>query len=726
MTTDSTSVAVKPKRRVMFRLRGKLLLVSLALFAIPWAGYEYVQEMESFLRLSKQVSLSDNAQAVAAVMHNRRTLFEPTANIAYSINDNRNLYARKLQQPIQLDGYIDDWSKHLEYSKRYSSEALIQGNTPYQQDSLSYQHILGRYGRYLYALFIVKDESIIYRAPNSLSIKQSDHLQIALEDRDGLLQRYMLTTTGPGWVNAHLLSDNINDDTPVRPEVRIKGEWQETTDGYILELRIPRSMLKDKLAFAIADVDDQQTRQIKYLVTTSGGTQRVEDLGSILTPSPDIEKIIASLDRGNSRIWVINRNRHVLALAGSLTHQNQPTTTSNKDSNFIADAMHAIYRLILTQPTNQLSDNLQGASRLEGEEVISALKGTAALRWRGGDDEQAIIVAAAHPVWDNGEVIGAVVVEQTTNDILTLQNTALENLLNVTLVVFLAATIFLLTFATRLSNRIRRLHRDAELAINVDGRIQGQFNVANDADELGDLSRSFSGMMERVSDYTAYLETMASKLSHELRTPLAVVKSSLDNLDMQSLPEGADTYTKRAREGVERLSNILSSMNEATRLEQALESSDFEHFRIDKLVSGCIEGYRSAFPEQPFSLTIEHCEISIFAAPDRLAQMLDKLISNAIDFCTTNTSIDIQLSCTDKQVLISVSNQGPPLPDAMHGRLFDSMVSLRESKQDSTHLGLGLYIVRLIAEFHQGEVHAENLSDLEGAMFTVSLPRKTS
>lgn len=707
----------------MLRLRGKLLLVSLALLAIPWAGYEYVREMESFLRLSKQVSLSDNAQAVAAVMHNRRELFEPNANITFSINDDRNLYARKLQQPIQLDGYYDDWSQHLEYAKRYSSNSLIQGNTPYQQDSLSYQHILGSYSRYLYALFIVKDDKIVYRAPNSLSVKQSDHVQISLEDRDGLLQRYIITTQGPGWVNAHLLSQNINDDTPIRPEVRIKGEWQESEEGYILEIRIPRAMIKDKLAFAIADVDDSQTRQIKYLVATAG-TKRIEDLGTILTPSPDIEKIITALDKGNSRIWVINRNRHVLALAGSLTHQNPDVTTEQDNQNIFAAIMHVIYRLILKQPTAQLIDNLNRASRLDGEEIISALKGTAALRWRETDDQQANILSAAHPVWDNGEVIGAVVVEQTTNDILTLQNTALENLLNVTLIVFLTATLFLLVFATRLSNRIRRLHRDAELAISEDGRIQGQFNIVSDADELGDLSRSFSGMMGRVSDYTRYLETMASKLSHELRTPLAVVKSSLDNLDMQTLPEGAETYTRRAREGVERLGNILTSMNEATRLEQALESSDFEEFRIDALITGCVEGYQSAFPQQQFELNTENCAITIKAVPDRLAQMLDKLVANAIDFCTANTPINITLQCNDSQVLLTVANQGPLLPEAMQGRLFDSMVSLRNSDPESTHLGLGLYIVRLIAEFHHGTVTASNQTSGQGVIFSVNLPIK--
>ena len=71
---------------------------------------------------------------------------------------------------------------------------------------------------------------------------------------------------------------------------------------------------------------------------------------------------------------------------------------------------------------------------------------------------------------------------------------------------------------------------------------------------------------------------------------------------------------------------------------------------------------------------------------------------------------------------LSVSNQGPPLPAEMHEALFESMVSLRDRKGDEPHLGLGLYLVRLIAEFHQGSVVAE---DIEGGVrFSMELPRE--
>jgi len=70
-----------------------------------------------------------------------------------------------------------------------------------------------------------------------------------------------------------------------------------------------------------------------------------------------------------------------------------------------------------------------------------------------------------------------------------------------------------------------------------------------------------------------------------------------------------------------------------------------------------------------------------------------------------------------------VINDGPLLPDAMQGRLFESMVSIRPHQQGrEPHLGIGLYIVRLIVEFHDGAVDAANRADRRGVVFGVTLP----
>jgi signal transduction histidine kinase len=115
--------------------------------------------------------------------------------------------------------------------------------------------------------------------------------------------------------------------------------------------------------------------------------------------------------------------------------------------------------------------------------------------------------------------------------------------------------------------------------------------------------------------------------------------------------------------------------------------------------------------------------VTLTGAPDLFAQMLDKLAANAADFATPGTPIAISLQRMGEEILLQFSNSGPPLPPDIAGRLFDAMVSVRkEAGGDNPHLGLGLYIVRLIAEFHGGRASARNWDGGGGVVLQIHFP----
>jgi signal transduction histidine kinase len=114
----------------------------------------------------------------------------------------------------------------------------------------------------------------------------------------------------------------------------------------------------------------------------------------------------------------------------------------------------------------------------------------------------------------------------------------------------------------------------------------------------------------------------------------------------------------------------------------------------------------------------------IFGVPDRIAQMLDKLIDNAIAFGAQNGLIIVNVRHDGDNLELTVSNDGPTLPAEIADSLFDPMVSsTRDARK--THLGLGLYIVRLVTEFHKGTVAARNRRGGTGVDVVVSLPMLT-
>ena len=99
----------------------------------------------------------------------------------------------------------------------------------------------------------------------------------------------------------------------------------------------------------------------------------------------------------------------------------------------------------------------------------------------------------------------------------------------------------------------------------------------------------------------------------------------------------------------------------------------------------------------------------------------DRAIGNAIDFHRSNSPITVQLDTYRDYLQITVANRGPVLPEQSEKSLFDSMVSHRGS-QNRLHFGLGLYVVRIIAEYHGGYVRAMNLTDGSGVAIVVQLP----
>ncbi len=706
------------KRRLSLSLRTKLLLVSFTLLVIPWIGYQYVIEMGTFLRQGQEESLATTVRAVSNLMNEHPEAFQRQADVITTAKSTRHIYVRPLKSEIVLDGYSRDWEPYFKRFKTFGKNNIIEnpGLGQYKRTDFSFRHAMGTWKGDLYAIFKVTDNKIIYRSSKSWRLGRSDHLQIAIQSPDGKFRRYVLATAAPGWVNAHLMPDDIDSKIPGKPEIRIEGQWQETSDGgYIIEIRIPLKMIGHKIAFAIADVDNRRTRQLKTVIGTAG-TRHISELGTLMVPSPELEKLLQGLGKENDlKTWVIDKNRRVIALAGNLN----PKSIESK--SFLSGLIRT---LIFNPPSKGYQDKYSAASVLYGIEITSALNGIPKSTWRKTRDNRAQILSVAHPVRYKGKIIGAVVMQKTKTTILSLQNEAIINLFSVSFLVLVIATSGMLVFATRLSSRVRRLRDDTEQAIGPDGRVQGTITGSLAGDEIGDLNRSFSDMLERLGHYNRYLESMASKLSHELRTPIAVVKSSLDNLDRQELQTDAHTYTKRAREGIDRLNNILTRMSEATRLEQSLQNIEQELFPVDKVIIGCVEGYKLAYPESDFDLKVESYDYKMFGAPDLIAQMFDKLVSNAVDFCKANTVICIHLSKTEQDIKISVKNQGAELPKEIQSNLFDSMVSARTRPGNEVHLGLGLYIVRLIVDFHRGLVGAENTENPEGVKFTIKLPQR--
>jgi dedicated sortase system histidine kinase len=553
----------------------------------------------------------------------------------------------------------------------------------------------------------VRDTAIVFADPQSAAsnFRYADHVSLISIDDYGEQTVFRFRAEAPG---KFIATRQINDQ--VFAETRIVAHWQDTADGYRLEARIPRNLIGNRLGIAVTNTSDPSDAGVRSV--TFAGTIP----GRFVSVSPVLQSVANGyVQQPGLRLMIANKSGWRLALAGDLSSSANSENTQPVGSGWLRLA----YNVLLEPGTAAALAEPHPSGREQQSYVVDALQGRPASRWFRSPDTGRAVISVAHPIWSGTVQTGAIILQQSTDAILSLTNQALTRLITLTLIATIGVALVLLGYASWLSSRIRHLSNAAERALD-EKRVRTALPSALAGDEIGDLSRSFSSVLQQLGDYNNYLRTLATKLSHELRTPLTIVSSSLENLEHEKLSPEAVQYTARARDGAERLRRILTAMSEANRTEELIEHTEPEEFNVGAVLESTVAAYADAWPERRFVLRDNSAAAIVHGSPDLIIQMLDKLVDNAVEFSAPGDAITITLDTEPQQVTIAVSNPGQPLPEKMRTQLFHSMVSVR-SDDSGKHLGLGLYIARLIAEGHGGSIDAENTD--EGVSFIIRLPK---
>jgi len=665
-------------------LRLKLLLLGLATLVLPWGGCQYAREMESALRAGEENSLQAVSQTIAASLQGRTDLLyreaPPPADAPDSPPDENAGYAFLHSGPYDLkplalaaapllDGYSDDWP-HDPSAWAYFA----------RDDRHRFGILTGVYERMLYVLLEVRDEHPLFDAPGTNPLDPGtfgDRVWLGFQDSQGEERQVFLAATAPGAVTARRIETGEYGQQSAPLEPRIRGAWQPMSHGYRIELRAPLSMLGNGFGVLVDDRDARGADPVSY------GTLRSDDLhtlGRLIVAAPELTSYLAQFMQPGLKLAVSTPSGRVLARADALAQ----LTGLGAETPILA----RLYRRFVDRP------------------------GTRAL------------LESSAPIYDRDHktVIGELEVTQTANRWIRLRDHALMRMLNFSLSTSAVAVTLMFAFAAWLALRLSRLRQASESALTRSGLVTS-FPETDSRDELGDVARGFSTLLQRLNEYTSYLRTLAGKLAHEIRTPLTIVRSSLDNLESEQVPPSARAYLERARQGSERLNAILIAMGAATRVEEAIGGAERVSFDLLPVLESAVAAYRGAFPERTFRAELPTEPVAVRGAPDLIVQMLDKLIDNAVDFSPAGALISVRLRLDAQAALIEVDNPGPALAAHVQGRLFESLWQSRAGPDSRPHFGLGLYIVRLIAEFHGGEATALNLPDGSGVRFVVRLAR---
>lgn len=677
-------------------LNKQLLCVSLVLLCLPWAGCQYLREMEDIMRDGQQQTLMATTKTMAAVLSTKADLLYPHG-IRYGLDEGKDestssIYFSPSPAAQWIDGYQDNWESipAVHYKNPFKSEEGVNLKSAIHDDQL-------------FLFFDIKDDQVIFNNPTNSLIDDGDRLILVTGEAT-----YSFATAAPGKVTARY----INGSLGIYRESKIDAHWQDSDEGFNLEIQLPYELVHKRLGFYFVDQDEGSSHRYGNMPHKGG------------TPSPfiyqpdELKQQLDVFEQSGLRFKIIDPYYWLLASSGHLTER-----TNNHANHWV---IRKLYRFILNSQSQSIPTFTD--QNFAREEIISALKGDGESAWYQDSSRPNVhVIASAMPIIEQGNIIGVLVTEQSTEQLTTLADSAFSRLLVISFSAIFAVGLGLLGYASWLSWRIKRLSKAASNVIGDDGRLLDNFPTSQAQDEVGELTRNYSLLLKQIGEYTDYLQTLSRKLSHELRTPLAIIHSSLDNLGNQSIDEKSTIYHQRAKDGALRLGNIITAMSEASRVEESISNSEPELINIVDLLTGLSQAYQDIYTQQKIVLRhpndIDENSNKISAVPDLLIQMLDKLVDNAASFCPAGGLVELGYQLNAHDVVIYVGNEGPLLPETMRNQLFDNMVSLREAKKENTHLGLGLHIVKLIVQSHRGKIKAENKPDNSGVVFTIEIPR---
>lgn len=326
-----------------------------------------------------------------------------------------------------------------------------------------------------------------------------------------------------------------------------------------------------------------------------------------------------------------------------------------------------------------------------------------------------------NPILDNnGEVIGSIQVAQSLATI----NTATKHLL----LALIGCSVFAIAGAVFISRwSAKRMLQPIEDLTGAAARIAGTTDLTTRLtwngphDELGRLISVFNRMMERLQHLFGVQQSFIHDVSHELRTPLT---GALGHLELMRR-YGADQQSLDAiYDDMSRMSRLVNDLIVLARADYGGVTVSPELADIDTLVMKAVHAMKPAAEAKHLRLTVEHLEpLRIFADPHHVKHLLIHLIDNAIKFTPDKGKITLTVQRVDQMARIEVTDTGIGIAQEHLSRIFDRFYQVDTSRsQDGTAgFGLGLSLVRWIAEAHGGSVEVRSQVGV-GTTFSVHLP----
>jgi signal transduction histidine kinase len=399
-------------------------------------------------------------------------------------------------------------------------------------------------------------------------------------------------------------------------------------------------------------------------------------------------------------------------------------------TRLIGESGAVVMGLPLSNELIQLSEAEQFASippseLIQRPEIESALKGTPSTAVRHVIGNQRVLYAAAPVQNSNGGIAGIVYIATPLPSSGVPFNVILQLLGAIVIAVLIAAFAGRL-LARKISSPLEDLASAASAVSKGDLKQSVQMN--SHISEFQRVGRTFNEMVTNLRQSDEAKKAFIADVTHELRTPLTVIKGTIETLEDGALDdlEGRSSLLTSMMRETDRLIRMVNELLVLTRADAGSLNLNIQHVDLTELAQMRCETMRLTALRQNVEMKVVGEPQFVSADPDRLSQVFDNLLANAIRHSPQSSSVVVQVQPTLNGVECSVSDSGVGIPEKHLPFIFDRFYRVDSSRDRlSGGSGLGLAIARSLILVHGGEISAKSVEG-EGTTITFWLPAKVT
>jgi len=275
--------------------------------------------------------------------------------------------------------------------------------------------------------------------------------------------------------------------------------------------------------------------------------------------------------------------------------------------------------------------------------------------------------------------------------------------------------------ARLVSRPLKHVEGTAHAIAQGDTELRVSDTIARRRDEVGQLASAFNAMTDRLCQLLDRHNRLLRDISHDLRTPLARQRIAIELASDDGADPALMDSILRQNERLEAMTGQILTLYRVSENGDVIEQQPVKPLSLINRVLGDASDYAG---QQGVDCKLvasdEVAAVSILGDPGLLQRAFDNVLQNALDHTPPGQSVDVDLTVTNGQVLVSIADEGPGAPTDMLNQLFEPFFRADESR-GGKGWGLGLSIARDIIRAHDGTIEAYN-REAGGLQVTVRLP----